>query len=395
MRGVRRTAIFSLWIGLCACAGDSAQGEPTSGGAGGSGGSASGGDGGSGAGGTGGGESGAGGSGGTSPSGGVGGAGASGGMGGDDAGNASDDDAGEDDAGLDSNGIRIDELQVAGTHNSYHTQPPIEFDASHGYTHLPLDQQLDGGVRALELDVHLNAGVLETYHIAAIDPNSTCLVFRECLQTIEDWSDAHPAHVPIFVWLEIKDDTGGEPIGDLLGVEADVSSVFGADDLITPAWLAGSHASPRARIDADGWPLLSEAAGRVMLIVLDRDAHAQAYTHDFTSLDGRLMFANAVEAQFDLPWVVVTKIEGDLAQASIALAHDKNLLVATNVCAVNMDDIECNARKAQALESGFHMLKDDLPFMVDGRDYFLQLPQGSPGCNPVTASAACSASLLE
>jgi hypothetical protein len=112
-------------------------------------------------------------------------------------------------------------------------------------------------------------------------------------------------------------------------------------------------------------------------------------------LDGRLMFANAVGAQYDLPWVVVTKIEGDLAQPSIAVAHGKRLLIATNVAAVNMDDAEATARNTQAVASGFHMLKDDLPFMIDGRSYFLQLPDGSPGCNAVTATAACDAATLE
>lgn len=34
--------------------------------------------------------------------------------------------------------------------------------------------------------------------------------------------------------------------------------------------LAGDYDSPRALIDAEGWPLLSEVAGRVMFIVLNR-----------------------------------------------------------------------------------------------------------------------------
>jgi hypothetical protein len=247
----------------------------------------------------------------------------------------------------------------------------------------------------LELDVHQGTSARETYHIAGIDPNSTCLMFRDCLQAIETWSDANPTHTPIFVWLEIKDDTGGSVITDLLGVESDLNAVFGADDLITPTWLKGTHASPRARIDAEGWPLLSEAQGRVMFIVLNRDEHAQEYTHDFMHLDDRLMFANATAAQFDLPWVVVTKLEGDLAQPDVAVAHEKNLLIATNVCAVDKDDSECTTRNMSAVQSGFHMLKDDLPFMVSGRSYVLTLPGGSPGCNPVTATPACDAATLE
>jgi len=386
------------WLAACglACGGDDEGPGPASGGSAAAGGSGSGG----GAAATGGAGSGAAGGGGGGGSGGVGtggsGDGGVAGLGGAAGSPNGDDDGGSDDAGPgDSSLVRMNELQVAGTHNSYHTAPPIEFDASHGYTHEPLDQQFTGGVRAIELDVHQGAAGLEIYHIAVIDPNSTCLMFRDCLETIEAWSDANREHTPIFVWLEIKDDTGGDPITDLLGVEADVSSVFDDSDLITPAWLSRGHASPRARIDAEGWPLLSEAAGRVMFIVLNRDEHAQEYTHDFSDLDGRIMFANAVEAQLDLPWAVVTKIEGDLEQPSVQVAHDKNVLIATNVCAVNMDDVECNARSAQAIAGGFHMLKDDLPFKIDGRDYFLQLPDGSPGCNPVTATPACSASTLE
>lgn len=292
-------------------------------------------------------------------------------------------------------GVRVNELQVAGTHNSYHVKPPTLFDPSHDYSHKPLDQQFDGGVRAIELDVHQGTSGREIYHIVGIDPISTCMNFLDCLQTINTWSDAHPTHTPIFVWLEIKDSTGGMPITDLLGVESDIASVFSDDDLITPEFLRGDHASPRARIDADGWPLLSEVAGRVMFIVLNRDAHAEEYTHGFTNLDDRIMFANAVEAQFDLTWVVLTKIEGDLTQPSIAVAQEKHLLIATNVCGVSSSDAECMTRNMQAVDSGFHMLKDDLPFAVDGRDYVLTLPEGSPGCNPATATSACDATTLE
>jgi len=290
---------------------------------------------------------------------------------------------------------RLNELQVAGTHNSYHLKPPALFDASHDYSHKPLDEQFDGGVRAIELDVHQGANGREIYHITGVDPVSTCFNFIDCLQMIETWSAAHPTHTPIFVWLEIKDSTGGMPITDLLGVEADISSVFADDGLITPEFLRGDHDSPRERIDVDGWPRLSEVAGRVMFIVLNRDPHAETYTHGFTHLDDRIMFANAVEAQFDLPWVVVTKLEGDLTRPAIAVAHDKNLLIATNVCGVSSADADCMARNTQAVEGGFHMLKDDLPFVIDGRDYVLTLPNGSPGCNPVTATPDCDAATLE
>jgi hypothetical protein len=50
---------------------------------------------------------------------------------------------------------------------------------------------------------------------------------------------------------------------------------------------------------------------------------------------------------------------------------------------------------AAGLKSGVHMLHDDLPFPVAGRAYSLKLPNGSPGCNPVTAPPACDPHSLE
>jgi glycerophosphoryl diester phosphodiesterase len=314
-------------------------------------------------------------------------------------GSAQPDAAGDDsDAGEPSSTrIRLDELQVAGTHNSYHVASALPLHPSHQYTHRPLAEQLEGGVRALELDVHARSdGQLDVYHIELIDPLSTCALFIDCLAAIEQWSSANPRHTPIFVWLEIKDDTGGQPITDLLPVEAAIRAVFSEAQLITPVSLRGAHATLRERIDAQGWPLLDEVRGRVMFVVLNRnDERVRAYSHDYSHLDDRLMFANATAEQFALPWAVITKLEGDLTQAAIAEAHAGSMLTATNVCAIDSDDATCAQRNADAVAAGLHMLKDDLPFTIAGRGYVLELPMGSPGCNPVTATAECDAALLE
>jgi len=315
-----------------------------------------------------------------------------------DAGTRPDADITDTDAGEPSaRSVRLDELQVAGTHNSYHVASELPLHPSHAYTHVPLGAQLQGGVRAFELDLHARPdGQLDVYHIELIDPVSTCALFSECLAALAQWSDANPRHTPIFVWLEIKDDTGGQPIGDLLPVEAAISSVFAEPRLITPGWLKGAYATLRERIEAEGWPLLDEVRGRVMFVVLNRnDDRVRAYTHDYTQLDDRLMFANATAEQFALPWVVITKLEGDLMQPAIAQAHALSLLTATNVCAIDSDDATCAQRNADAVSAGLHMLKDDLPFTVPGRAYALTLPTGSPGCNPVTATAGCDTALLE
>ncbi len=51
--------------------------------------------------------------------------------------------------------LRTNQVQVLATHNSYHIQQdvPIASSPTTQYTHAPLDQQLDLGVRGFELDV--------------------------------------------------------------------------------------------------------------------------------------------------------------------------------------------------------------------------------------------------
>jgi hypothetical protein len=292
--------------------------------------------------------------------------------------------------------LTIEALQVIGTHNSYHKAPTIAFDASHKYTHLPLDQQFAGGVRAIELDLHLRSdGVFEVYHISIIDPNSTCATFDACLGVVATWSTAHPRHVPIFIWLELKDDTGGQPINDLVAIENVISKVFAREKLITAAWLKGSYGSPHERIATAGWPTLDDARGKVMFAIINRDDRTKAYAHDFTSLDDRLMFVNAAADQLTMSWASITKVDNVDQTDVIANAHAAHLIVATNVCAVNMSDDQCTMLLSSGVSGGIHMLHDDLPFAVTGRAYHAALPGGSPGCNPVTAPAGCSANQLE
>jgi hypothetical protein len=291
--------------------------------------------------------------------------------------------------------LTMEALQVAGTHNSYHRAPAVAFDASHKYTHLPLDQQLEGGVRAIELDLHLRTdGAFEIYHISVIDPNATCTTLDDCLGVVARWSDSHARHSPIFIWFELKDDTGGQAIDDLVAIETVISKVFGQGKLITPAWLKGAHASPHERIAAAGWPTIEEARGRVMFSIINRDARTRQYAHDFTSLDDRLMFVNAAPDQLGLSWASITKV--DVGQTDdIARAHAAHLIVAANTCAINMSDGDCLTRLTGAVSNGIHMLHDDLPFAIAGRTYFLDLPGGSPGCNPVTAPPGCAPNLIE
>jgi len=155
--------------------------------------------------------------------------------------------------------LRINEIQVIGSHNSYKTQPSdglqaaIQFvydnlPSNEGipepgglvYSHPSLAEQFGTqGVRQIELDVYvdrigglfanpfgpsaaaalgqvigpdfdpddlmLNPG-LKVFHTQDIDFRSTCLTLALCLAAIQEWSDANPDHLPIMVLLELKQD---------------------------------------------------------------------------------------------------------------------------------------------------------------------------------------------
>ena len=142
--------------------------------------------------------------------------------------------------------LRLHQVQVLGTHNSYHLLPRPELFAAlqqlippladaWEYEHLPLPEQFSTqGIRQIELDVWADpqgglfsrrpvhgyvgldpeAGIpalaepgFKVLHVHELDFESTCWTFVACLSEVRDWSLAHPGHVPLFVLVEVKDDT--------------------------------------------------------------------------------------------------------------------------------------------------------------------------------------------
>jgi hypothetical protein len=179
-------------------------------------------------------------------------------------------------------------------------------------------------------------------------------------------------------------------------LDAEIRAVFDEDRLFTPDDLQGSHASPRARLDAEGWPTLREVRGRVFFVLLDT-ARSGEYTRGYTSLAGRAMFPRAGSDRWADPWAVVAKVNDPTADADLAAAHAANLLVASNTCGGGESDTACAFAWAAGLRNGVHHLMDDFPALVAGRAYWADLGVGSAParCNPVTAPPACDDEALE
>ncbi len=288
--------------------------------------------------------------------------------------------------------LRLNDLQAVGTHNSYHLRPPFEpAPPDLDYEHDPLDVQLEEqGVRKFELDVYWAPDGFRVHHINVLDARTNCETLVLCLETIRGWSETHPGHHPLFVFVEpkgIHSETtiSDEPItGHYDQLDAEIRSVLAPDLLITPDEVRGAHATLREAIRSDGWPTLGETRGRVLAVMLDGGTDRANYSAGRSSLEGRAMFVTSSEGRDDAAVIAVDGPEGgfDRSQNRVALGY----VVRTR------SDSPGNPPRAErrdaAFASGAHVISTDLPVpgRVDGDpDFAVQIPGGTPSrCNPIT-----------
>ena len=215
------------------------------------------------------------------------------------------------------NDARMNQIQVLGSHNSYHTGVDsslfIFLRARYGkrmdgleYSHLPIQRQLEMGLRALEIDVvndpsgglyahpaglqiekdnHLAAppydpdGLmlkpgLKVIHVPDIDFRSNVYTFQQELVILKAWSIAHPNHLPIPITMNAKDDGLKQP-GFVQPLpfdkaafdawDAEILTGLGRDELITPDDVRGDYGTLEEAVLAQAWPKLSKARGKFFL----------------------------------------------------------------------------------------------------------------------------------
>ncbi len=300
--------------------------------------------------------------------------------------------------------LRLHEVQVLNTHNSYHRRAPVPLPGALGdvldYEHLPLDQQLEShGVRGFELDVADRGGTDFTIvHTPVVDAETNCTPLQECLRVIKSWSDDHPGHVPIFVLVEPKDGLIDRSLDPAIRVfdsdtvarlDQEVRSALTPEDLLTPDEVRGDAATLRAAVVDRGWPTLEKARGRIVLILNASGAKRDLYLAGRPSLEGAPMF---VTAEADAPSAAVVKVDAPDEARIQRLVRD-HFIVRTRADA---DVVEARAndtaRRDLALRSGAQIVSTDFP-VPDPKinaAYSVQIPDGRPGrCNPVRAPENC------
>ena len=339
--------------------------------------------------------------------------------------------------------VRINQIQIVGTHNSYHAGlPPSaasllkEKDpkvfAALDYTHPSLTKQLDEGVRQMEIDIFADAkgglyahpyiekmvkaaglppdpsynpdGVMDrpgfkVMHVQDIDQHSNCEPFTACLEEVRAWSHAHPRHLPIFLLIETKQgalknvqfpSVTPEPFTSAVfdQLDAAIRSVFPSDELITPDDVRGSYATLNAAVLAGQWPTLDKARGTIIFLMDQRPVES-VYIDGHPSLRGRVIFTNAAVGA---PDAAFTEANDFTPQAIDALVR-QGYLVRTRT---DEDTVQAmhndTSRRDAVMASGAQILSTDYPKgEAASSGYSVAFPDGALArCNPVEKSAACA-----
>jgi hypothetical protein len=345
--------------------------------------------------------------------------------------------------------VRLNQLQMIGSHNSYHLEAPkVEADLrtqidpagqqALEYSHLPLPDQFgQQAVRQIELDVWAdpngwlyasplirwatNGGPYElamlapgtkVLHIQDIDYHTSCLSLVACLQQVKGWSDGHGDHVPIAILLELKDtpiEVAGIPFtvpvpwtSDRMdALDAEIRSVFGEDRMITPDDVRGTARTLEQGVLGTGWPTLNASRGKVMFLMDNDGSYRTSYLAGHDSLRGRVMFTNSTPGQPDAAFVKENDPTGSVNQARIKAEVRRGYVVRTRADAdTQQARTGDTSMRDAALASGAQWVSTDYPApgmsARFGTTYVVQLPGGVPArCNPVNAPPACRSVRLE
>jgi hypothetical protein len=342
--------------------------------------------------------------------------------------------------------LRLNQIQVIGTHNSYR-QPitPEIFDVIKlldpvqaeelEYEHAPLSEQFDSqGVRQIELDIFADpdGGYLaerkgldalglpnetppellepgfKVLHGQEVDFNSSCLTFVICLEQVHEWSKANTGHLPITILVEMKEGSVPDPLDlgfltaipftpELLDdVDEEIGSVFSRREVITPDDLRGRYRTLDAAVRAGNWPTLNRARGKVMF-VMDNSGMQDMYTAGHPVLQGRMMFTNAEPGDPDAAFVKVNTPTGNIERIQSLVADGYVVRTRSDSPTFEARSGDTTKRDA-AFESGAQWVSTDYPVagISQWSDYVAAIPAGDPArCNPVNTGPRCDNSLLE
>jgi len=344
--------------------------------------------------------------------------------------------------------LRLNHVQVLGTHNSYKRLPAPALisllntyrdgwadDIS--YQHRPLPEQLEMlGIRQFELDVfadpdgglfsepaggvlvddpelgrnraEMDAPGLKVLHSQDLDYRTTCLTLIACLTQIRDWSALNPTHLPIMIMLELKDGARQDwgPLryttphtidaNNIFTVDEEIWQVFARDHVITPDDVRGDYTTLHGALMAEGWPTLAQSRGKVLFALDNTGRHLTDYLSRSPILAGRALFVSAEPGHPASGFLKMNNVIAD-ADAISSFAEQGYLIRTRSDVPSHEARTGDTTRRDLALASGAQYISTDYvePSPL-GSDYQVTLPGtgGVARCNPVSAPAGCDSEWL-
>jgi hypothetical protein len=298
------------------------------------------------------------------------------------------------------------------------------------YGHRPLPEQLARlGIRQIELDCYadpngglyaiplgvervLKAGLpplpeydphgrmrqpgIKVMHVPDVDFASSVLSLVDGLRQVREWSLKNPRHVPVFILLELKEDSPGQGFSQplpfdeeqLANLEKEILSVFPPQSILTPDDIRGPWPTLPDALHHSGWPLLDAVRGRVMFGLDNEGAVRDRYLAGHPVLERRLIFVSVPPSNPAAAWMKRNDPVGGFAE--IQELVKSGFLVRTRADSDTREARTNDTRKRdRALASGAQFVSTDYP-EPDLRfsAYCVRLPDGSPArMNPVNVPA--------
>lgn len=203
-----------------------------------------------------------------------------------------------------SQNIPLSNIQVIGSHNSYkkainekvydHILNKNEQAASLQYEHIPIEDQLNIGLRNLEIDIwkdekggkYANPNSVEiskipyqwkeemmkpgfkVFHMPDYDCETHEPHFVKVLEMLKNWSQNNPNHETTFITLELKDDKKDSDskfnLSDINSINNLLNDYLGTEKLITPKELKRTN-------EKVIWPSIDDSRGKFVWIVDNTD----------------------------------------------------------------------------------------------------------------------------
>lgn len=263
------------------------------------------------------------------------------------------------DSGFDD--LRINKVQIIGSHNSYKRAIDTALfsllrqknpGAARGleYSHIGLADQMNLGLRNLEIDVYadekggkyahpkgleweaaahppaydpegeMNQPGFKCFHVQDLDFRSNCPTFAGCLRQLKAWSDAHKDHYPIYVTMNAKDEEIKVPgftvpekftpeVFDRLDKE--LLDNLGPEYLIRPDDIRGNYPTLEAAVLAGHWPMMGQARGKFIFILDESGEHRDSYISHHPSLKGRVLFTDSPAGTPEAAFMIINNSKKD------------------------------------------------------------------------------------